>query len=335
MRAAGVMMWRRLGRLWPLHVALLGAFVALEVSEPVIAMVLGVERRAHTAFDPGSSALIAAIPSNLLLLHGMGVHDRLTWNIPSWSISAEFWTYAVFALVVVLARRCSAMVAIAIGCLGVVVLAVASTRLIAADFDLGFFRCLYGFFTGHLVYRLIRAVPVKIPVPSLMEAGMLAVVVLFVSGAGGTRFEFAAPLVFAAAVLVFAFERGAISHALKSQPFGALGLYSYSIYMVHGLVIAITHRGLTVMEQIAGVQTTAFMPYHGEVVRFVSFGGAYAMDAVTIVYLGVVVALASMTWRYIEMPGQRWFNGAATSSLSRAPAGVMTNAADISVQGSA
>ncbi len=323
LRDTGVMMWRRLGRLWPLHIVLLAVFVTLEVSEPLIAALLGVKRSANEAFDPGTSALLKAIPTNVLLLHGMGVHDRLTWNIPSWSISAEVWTYAVFAFVVVLARRWSVPAAIAIACLGAGVVAVYSPRLLAVDFDLGFFRCLYGFFCGHLIYRLARAVPVYLPMPTLIETGMLAVLVLFVASAGGTSLEFAAPLVFGAVVLVFAFERGAISRLLKSPPLRGLGLVSYSVYMVHGLVIAVAHRALTVLEQTSGLNMTTFLPYHGENVRFVSFGNAYAMDAVSVLYLGAVVALALVTWRYVEMPAQRLFNR-ADAGTAGAPAATVS-----------
>ena len=181
---------------------LLGAFVALELSEPGIAMLLGVERRRAAAFDPASSAPLAAIPTNLLLLHGLGLHDRLTWNIPSWSISAEFWTY-----VRVRAGRSCWRGAGRIGAGGLLVGCLAgrsvgvSNRYIGVDYDLGFFRCIVGFFVGHLVFRLVEAVPVRLPMPTLVEAGRRRRARAVRSlGAGSTPFEFAAPLVFGVVV---------------------------------------------------------------------------------------------------------------------------------------
>ena len=38
-------------------------------------------------------------------MQAVDVTDPLTWNTPSWSISAEFWTYILFALIVLLAPR--------------------------------------------------------------------------------------------------------------------------------------------------------------------------------------------------------------------------------------
>ena len=37
-----------------------------------------------------------AIPTNLLLIHSFGIHNSFNWNVPSWSISAEWWAYMVF-----------------------------------------------------------------------------------------------------------------------------------------------------------------------------------------------------------------------------------------------
>ena len=40
----------------------------------------------------------AAIPTHLLLLQSFGIHNIFTWNVPSWSISAEWWAYMLFPL---------------------------------------------------------------------------------------------------------------------------------------------------------------------------------------------------------------------------------------------
>lgn len=315
MREARVMLWRRLGRLWPLHVAVLLAFVALELAVPALSMLLGVQRTAAAAFDPGSSATLWGIPTHLLLIHGLGLHDRLTWNHPSWSISTELWTYVIFALTMVLARRRAAVVAGLLVAASLLVLVSVSTRYIGVDFDYGILRCIAGFFIGHIVFRLVRAVPVSLPQPTLIEVIGLAAMVLFVVRAGHTPLEYFAPFVFGVIVWIFALERGAVSHVLKSRALAALGLVSYSIYMVHSLVIAVAHRGVSVLEQLSGHKLSAIVEQGGERTMLISFGSAWTMDALVLIYVAVVIVLSMLTWRYIEMPAQRWWNGAAAARL--------------------
>ena len=309
-RQAGTMIWRRLWRLWPLHLALLAAFVALEFASPIIAALTGAVRRSATVADPASSALMSAIPSNILLLHGLGLHDRLTWNMPSWSISVEFWTYVVFALVIVATRRWSALAAGAVAVVGAIVVATCSTNVMATTFDFGFFRCLYGFFVGHLVYRLLDARSVagssaRLCAPTLVEAAVTIAIVAYVSCLGYTEFELAAPIVLGVGVWVFAHEQGAISKLLKMRFFAALGAWSYSIYMVHSLVIVVIHRALTVLQQRTGQTYMVDVQGRDTVERVVSIGSPFVMDALTLVYLVCVIGVAALTWRWIEQPGQR------------------------------
>ncbi len=46
-----------------------------------------------------------AISTNILLIHSFGIHKIFTWNVPSWSISAEWWAYMVFPVIVVFIYR--------------------------------------------------------------------------------------------------------------------------------------------------------------------------------------------------------------------------------------
>lgn len=315
-RDAGTMIWRRLGRLWPLHVALLGAFVALELASPIIAAMLGASRSAASAFDPASGAQLPAIATNFLLLHGLGIHDRLTWNFPSWSISTELWTYVIFGVVALATRGRMLLAALAIALVGWSVVACFSTRMIAVDFELGLFRCLAGFFVGHVAFRLMQAHPVKLAAPTVWEVAAVVSILTFVSLAGRTRMELAAPIVFGAVVWLFALERGAVSRLLQGQPFAMLGLVSYSIYMVHALVIVLVHRMVTVLEQLGGLELSTTATVDGSRALVVSFGTPWAMDAVVGLYVMVVIGLAMLSWRYIEMPCQRLWNGKAAAQGS-------------------
>ena len=79
----------RIGRLWPLHVAILLAFVALEF----VPLAIGDGSGAFTG-----RRTLETLPANLLLLQTYVHPEGMTWNGPSWSISVELGLYLLAAL---------------------------------------------------------------------------------------------------------------------------------------------------------------------------------------------------------------------------------------------
>ena len=84
---AGRFQFRRLLRIYPLHLLTLCVFVLVDY-------VL----RYQNIAAPNDAAAFAA---NLMLVHPF-TETELTFNYPSWSIAAEFWTYLIFAVLTVL-----------------------------------------------------------------------------------------------------------------------------------------------------------------------------------------------------------------------------------------
>lgn len=76
--SVGRFMGLRLGRIYPLHLAMILALLLLELLLVSFDMAAIVSRE---AFE-GSRSL-PALATNFGLLHVFGLHDRLTWNIPS------------------------------------------------------------------------------------------------------------------------------------------------------------------------------------------------------------------------------------------------------------
>ncbi|HEY6900192.1 MAG TPA: hypothetical protein VI233_06095, partial [Puia sp.] len=72
----------RLGRVYPLHVAALWYLVLIRV---VFVCLGGVDA------EPFSTASFTwvSVPTNLLLIQSMNVHNWFTWNNAAWSISTE------------------------------------------------------------------------------------------------------------------------------------------------------------------------------------------------------------------------------------------------------
>ena len=147
---------RRIGRLWPLHVAILLVFVALDLIK-ILAGGAGGAAFHLAPFAPPNS--IAAIWKNLFLVQALGWHTQLSWNGPSWSISTEFWTYLLFAGIVFCCRGSAPprwlMAAIAAAAAGFISLL--SSDYLVSNTELPILRCIFGFFVGHLVLRAWKA----------------------------------------------------------------------------------------------------------------------------------------------------------------------------------
>lgn len=293
---------RRIGRLWPLHIATLAAFVGLQVSI-VIASKLGMEVGDRVAFARSS---LDQIPANLLLVHAWGMYESPTWNGVSWSISTEMLAYCVFAAVCGLApSRWITRVAVVIlgGSLCVVLFYAPAGMKSMADF--GSFRCLYGFMTGVIVRELWGLFPSRLGTwgEIMATGGLVATVSLVPVGAPTVLIV----PVFALTVWVFASESGAISRLLRRKAPQALGAWSYSIYMIHPLVTTVVlvvnrHR----MVLVDGRRSLD--------------GPVWLVEAITIAYLLMVVVVARLTYRYVELPGQRVFNRWAARIGQRRPA---------------
>lgn len=299
---------RRFARLWPLHVSVLAALVAVEMAKAMLMALKGIPADNAPFTGPNS---LASLASNLALLHGLGLHDYATWNFPSWSISTEFATYLVFAALTLLMPGRMIWVAAAVAVGGGVIVAALSHEWLHTIADWGFFRCLYGFFAGVLIYRLHLSAKAAPPGPAwAWEAGAIALGIAFVTAAGKDALSMAAPLVFGLIVMVFAREAGPLSRLLSGEPIRRLGDWSYSIYLVHTLILVILGRALNAAEAMSGRGFFSLVTLDGEEYSLMDFGGPWATDAVALIYLAAVVVVARTTHRLIELPGQRLLNAA-------------------------
>ena len=203
-------MVRRFGRLWPLHIALLLAFVLLAhwnlTDEKLRFDILGTDHEVNPLW------------TNLALTQSLGVHEHLTFNYPSWSISTEFYVNLAFVLALFATPRRLPLIAACLVLVGAAVVVAFARHGMDTTFDFGFFRCLYGFFLGVLLHRLWIARPSLRLTGTIAEVLAVALAVVFVASAGRGPLSFAAPIVFAAVVWVFASEAGALSRLLKLRP---------------------------------------------------------------------------------------------------------------------
>ncbi|WAB79808.1 acyltransferase family protein [Rhodopseudomonas palustris] len=307
---------KRLGRIWPLHVVVLAAFVLAEAVNFALAMAIGF-KTGHAPFAAEGYRPLAAIPAQLLLLQAVNVSDKLTWNFPSWSIGAELDLSRLW-----LDRAHHAAVAdVCAGCgraargggRGIVFKARHRNHL-----RLRIVRCLYGFTVGHLtylIYRTAKAAPSQ-RFGTAIEVGMVALICGFVVAAGRGPLSLAAPLLFGLTVLIFAYERGLVSRMLKWPVFVKLGELSYSIYMVHAFVALMIMTAATIGQKLIGRPLLVEQIHDGEPVKVIANLNVYVLDAIFVAYIGIVIGLSALTRRLVEIPGQRLFGRWAQKAAS-------------------
>lgn len=281
---------RRLGRLWPLHLTMLALFIAVELAKLALVRETGFSSE-HAAFaaarDPADILPIA------LFLQTVRLGPELTWNFPSWSISAEIWTYALFALVATFTAGNPTRRAVVAGVLALVawiVLFVDFTGrgMISTDV-FGIVRCILGFFSGVVAEWLHRRgsfralADGRAEIPAALAGVALVWATAYLPGA-----RYAAPLVFLVLVFSHASDGGLISRFMATWPAQWLGRLSYSVYLTHLFLVAYLVPRLS--QSVDGL-----VP--GEV--------ALREAIVAAIYIALVMAMSLATWRFIELPGQR------------------------------
>ncbi|WP_421913444.1 acyltransferase family protein [Mesorhizobium sp.] len=301
----------RLGRIYPLHFVMLLAFAAFETLRLVLPQLNGTGPAPFTGgFD------IQSFFANLFLVQDLGFENQLTWNAPSWSISAELFAYLLFAAAVFVAGARAWVWFVAAVVTAPLFLLAFSTHHMDVSFDFGFIRCLYGFSLGALLAwfqhdsiaeaRQALAGGGARLAWTVAEIVMIAVIVVFVSLAGNSDVGIAAPFVFALALYLFAHEGGWVSAMLRTPAMLMLGALSYSIYMVHIFVQArmINVAGLIQRKFGLGLVGDIWVRDHDAI----GFGASspWVGFVAIVVMLVATVSISWFTWRFVEMLGMTW-----------------------------
>jgi peptidoglycan/LPS O-acetylase OafA/YrhL len=220
--AIGRFIWRRLARIYPLHLATLAFYVAV-----ALALHFGLAKTDNPARYPFSD-----LPAQLLLLHAFD-GARLTFNFPSWSLSAETFCYVLFPLVTlwVTRRKPAILVLVIFTAVANSLYAEAAGMEPWADWinHGGAFRALPGFMLGMACY-LYRDQIVRCPViPGLLPLALLAFLLF---GSYLTAMS-AIVVVYVIAVLAIQQDCSGQSSLISALGFDRWSQLTYSCYMLH------------------------------------------------------------------------------------------------------
>lgn len=223
----------RFARIYPLHLLILGGFVALEIVKLVLREI-GWGVRVDAPFAGGASP--EGLVLNVLMLQTSGLQEHLTWNGPAWSVGAEFAAYLVFPVLSLVIMRLGGAFRLGLAVAAMVGLWAISSNGTNLDrtADFGILRCAMEFMLGVLAYRLFAECDLR-PVARSLPLAVLAAMILAAMHFEAPDIVF--PIAFSTLVVGLAANQG-LAARLMSRPWMVwLGTISYSIYMSHYLVM--------------------------------------------------------------------------------------------------
>ena len=322
-RDAAQFIWIRFGRLYPLHLILLFMFLGFEVAKYIGEVQYGL--LAHSKAFTSNNTF--SFMSNVLLIQGLGVHGKDTYNLPAWSISTEFYVYIIFAAILLLFKARVAMVSVS----GLLIFA--SITLDSGKLDHNIFRCVEGFFVGVITYHCYVVLSTR-QLPALERRwckhvpGILSCVglIVFLSMKDGSGFDtLILPLVAVLILSIAVTPKGLLSTILEVAPLAWIGKVSYSIYMVHMAVIwsfsQVLRLGLKTPRVIDGKGDPLLTPEPLTAFLFLT-------AAIT-----CTLFISHITYTYIEDPyrkkskklAEKWFPASASNCTERMEPGKRTD----------
>lgn len=271
-RAVPGFLWRRVARIWPLHLVMLAAAVLL-------ALALAATGRRDPADYP-----FAELPLHIFLIQNWSFTDHLAWNDPSWSISAEFAAYLLFPAITLSLdwRRVPGIVILAVLAALFVLLdaAMAGSPSLGTDiWRFGLVRCLIEFSAGTATCALWlrwqgRTIPAVLAI--IAAAGLIGGCIR-----GAIAETLAVPPALAALLLALALTSSRRGNPLASAPLHFLGEISYATYLGHFL--------LFVVFKLALVDDPRAIP-----------------APLILLYLALVLGSSIALYHGVELPAQSW-----------------------------
>ena len=221
---------KRILRLYPLHILMLIIFTLLEVAKYFVSKKIGV----FPTTEPFSINNVYTFIHNLTLTNGFLPLN--SFNVPSWSISVEFYAYFLFSLIVLLIKnqKICFLIFVSISLFSFLYTINSGGGLRSMENEDGFVRCCFSFFLGTVVFNSRDYIKFNSKHTNfLILIFLILLVISFL-----IKNNFIGVLLFSMILLVSVSEQNNIFVKILSiKPLLYLGSISYGIYMFHFFVI--------------------------------------------------------------------------------------------------
>lgn len=274
----------RISRIYPAHGAV--ALLWLPVIVGAAVLLPGIVS-AGVAKQFNARTLLFA----LTLLNGWGIPGSTGWNLPSWSVGSEWFAYLTFPLIAVVANRLrSAAAFVAIGAATMAItltlaflIGGGSHYMLPEQWTL--VRVESEFLLGCCAFGVARYSPANRLYDLLCAGAGLTVIGVAAIGAPGLQ---VATMIVAFAALILGLAKSKrVGSLLGGRLLVYLGEISYSLYLIHGLVLLLLRTALS----------------HG--LRGVRLGAVASLGVLSL-YVCAIVLAAHVLYMYVENPARRY-----------------------------
>ncbi len=275
----------RLGRLYPVHILFLLVFLIFEFGKYLAATKLGIVSPNSTPF--ANNDFVAFI-KNLFLVQAVFPNQTLTFNNPAWSISVEFYTYFIFALLIWVFSRYVKFIFPIISMVAFLLLMTSSTY----GFDY-LLRCLSGFFAGCFVVQVIGYKSIELPkfAPTLP---FISIILYMHLKPFGEMDLYIVPLTMVLIITMLQARDSKFKALFRHRFLVFFGKISYSIYMSHLAVIWVTTQFFRV-----ALNKSEVIGHNGKSVSVLS--PLETILAISFVF-GSVILLSLIVYNVVEKP---------------------------------
>jgi len=282
---------RRFWRIYPLHFATLIFFLLLEITKYFL-IYFSSYLDYMTPFEVND---LPSFISNLFLLQVLTGH-AISWNIVSWSISAEFWTYMIFAF----AAFISAQNIHRYLYISIILIIISAIILSMYGFHPvnGLSRAVYSFFIGSIFLVLFESKfkNVNSLITPALIIGLLFIGI-FSNGENSAGINFLIPF-FAAPVLILlngTSHTNVLKKFLNLPALVYLGKISFSIYLLHNIIWLALKLFLTQV-----LNFPLLLNSHEQLRVLIE---SQILSNVLILFsLSILIFLSHLSYKYIEKP---------------------------------
>ena len=275
---------KRFFRIYPIHIFALFVVLSIQLVKLILLKFYNFNS-ANEAFYPSKLFGVTDFFQHIFLTQSVTNFGYfLSWNSASWAISAEFYAYLAFGILVLIVRN-NKLIFITLAIIYILFIEIISSKL-QIYINPVFLNCLFYFFNGCIVFFIYDKNKLRINDISFLS--FLIILILWNKYYYLNNAIFYSTIIF----LVLIIKESAFFYKVFNfYPFVYFGTISYSFYLLHQPILYLYIQTLKFIFNInfndkGGISTSIGIPYYDTLI--------------TVSYILTTLLLAVFTYRHIE-----------------------------------